>query len=229
MKAPQTALLLVGSPKPGASSSESLGTYLLEDLEKRGVKTQTRHVARAVCSEEATEGLHVAVASADLIVFSFPLYIDSLPGPAVRALELIAARECAKGGAAVAAAGPAFVAICQSGFPEVGHSAVAVEICRNFARSAGFGWAGSLVLAAGGMISGQPMSKLKGRLRSAVRALDLTAEELAAGRPVPDEAVRLMAKPAIPAIGYRFMANWGWRSQAKKQAGGTPLDARPFV
>ena len=91
MKAPHTALLLIGSPKPGDSSSESLGGYLLEELEKRGVSTQTLKVARAVRTEEATEELHAAVAAADLIVLSFPLYIDSLPAPAIRALELIAA------------------------------------------------------------------------------------------------------------------------------------------
>ena len=66
-------------------------------------------------------------------------------------------------------------------------------------------------------------------MRSAVSALDLTADALAAGQAVPEKAVALMAKPAIPKNGYRFMANWGWRSQLKKEAGGTPLDAQPFA
>ena len=227
MKAPKTALLLVGSPKPGASSSESLGAYLLEGLEKHDVKTQTLHVAKAVRSDEAVEEL-LAAASADLIILSFPLYVDSLPGPAIRALELIAARRAAEGGAADAAAGPAFVAICQSGFPEADHSAVAIEICRNFAASAGLEWAGGLVMPEGGMLNGQPMSKMKGMMRSAAGALDLAADALAAGDPVPDEAVRLMAKPAFPRIAYRFTANWGWRSQVKKAAEGTPVDAQPY-
>jgi len=229
MRPPQTALLLIGSPKPGASSSESLGAYLLEDLEKRGLKTQTLKVAQAVRTEEATQGLYAAVAVADLIVLSFPLYVDSLPGPAIRALELIAARRAAGSGATDASPGPAFVAICQSGFPDVDHSEVALEICREFARSAGFEWAGGLILAAGGMIGGQPLAKLRGMMRSAVRALDLSAEELAAGRPVPDEAVALMAKPAIPKIGYRFMANRGWRSQIKQQGEGASLEAQPYA
>ena len=228
MKTPQTALLLVGSPKPGESSSESLGAYLFESLEKYDVSTQTLHVTKAVRSDEAVEELLAAVASADIVVLSFPLYVDCLPGPVIRALELIAARRAAEGGTADAAAGPAFVAICQSGFPEAEHSAVAIEICRNFARSAGLEWAGGLIMPAGGMLNGQPMSKMKGRMRSAAGALDLAADALAAGRPVPDEAVQLMAKPAIPRIAYRFIANWGWRSQAKKAAGGTPLDAQPF-
>lgn len=224
MKAPKTALLLVGSPKPGASSSGSLGAYLLEGLEKHDVKTQTLHVAKAVRSDEAVEEL-LAAASADLIILSFPLYVDSLPGPAIRALELIAARRAAEGGASD---GPGFVAICQSGFPEAGHSAVAIEICRNFAASAGLEWAGGLVMPEGGMLNGQPMSKMKHMMRSAVAALDLTAEALAAGDPIPDEAVRLMAKPGFPRTAYRFTANWGWRSQVKKAAEGTPVDAQPY-
>jgi hypothetical protein len=65
-------------------------------------------------------------------------------------------------------------------------------------------------------------------LRSAVRALYLTAAELAAGRPVPDEAVRLLAKPAIPRFAYRFVANRQWRSELRKQGATAPLDARPF-
>ena len=178
------------------------------------------------------EELRAAAASADLIVLSFPLYIDSLPAPTIRALELIAE---GRAGAADAVGGapdpsrPAFVAICQSGFPEVDHNEVAVEICRNFARDAGFEWAGGLILAAGGMVGGQPLRKLQGMMRSAVKALDLTAEELAAGRPVPDEAVQLMAKPPIPKIGYRFMANWGWRSQFKKRGRGGSLKDQPFA
>ncbi len=132
------------------------------------MKSQTLHVTKAVRSDEAIVELLAAVASADLIVLSFPLYVDSLPGPAIRALELIAARRGAVGGATDAAPGPAFVAICQSGFPEAEHSTVAIEICRNFASSAGLEWAGGLVMPEGGMLGGQPMSKMKDMLRSAV-------------------------------------------------------------
>jgi NAD(P)H-dependent FMN reductase len=220
MKTPTSALLLVGSPKPDASTSESLGVYLLEELEKRGVATQTMHVTKAVRNEGSVEELRAAVSSADLIVLSFPLYVDSLPAPAIRVLELLAERP----------AGPAaFMVICQSGFPEVEHNEVAVEICRHFAVDAGFEWVGGLILAAGGMVGGQPLRKLQGMMRSAVKSLDLTAEALASGRPVPDEAVRLMAKPPIPKFGYRFMANWGWRSEFKKRGRGASLTDQPYA
>ena len=130
---------------------------------------------------------------------------------------------------AVAGDKPAFVAICQCGFPEAEHNEVALEICRNFAPAAGFAWAGGLGMGAGGMTGERPLREIRGRMRAAVRALDLSAAELAAGRPVPDEAVRLMAKPAFPGFAYRFIANRSWRSQLKKQGTAAPLDAQPFA
>jgi hypothetical protein len=226
MNTPQTALLLIGSPKPGASSSASLGTYLVEELEQRGLRTDTVNLTRALRSEEATEAMQAAVAAADLVVLSFPLYIDSLPGPVIRALELIAARRA--GVTAAAGDKPAFVAICQCGFPEAEQNEVALEICRNFALATGFEWAGGLAMGAGGTTGGRPLREIRGMLRSAVRALDLAAAELAAGRSLPDEAVRLMAKPAIPGFAYRFVANRQWRGELKKQGATAPLDARPF-
>ena len=38
-----------------------------------------------------------------------------------------------------------------------------------------------------------------------------------------------MAKPAIPKAGYRFMANWGWRSQFKKRGQGGSLTDQPYA
>ena len=226
MRTPQRALLLVGSPKPGTSSSSSLGTYLLEELKKHGVQTETVNLTKALRSDEASEALHATVAAADLVVLSFPLYIDSLPAPVIRALEHIAARRA--GAPTESGAMPAFVAICQCGFPEAEHNAVALEICRNFALAARFEWAGGLGMGAGGMTGGRSPREIRGMMRSAAHALDLSAAALASGRPVPDEAVRLMAKPAIPAFAYRFIANRQWRGELKKQGVAASLDARPF-
>ena len=106
---------------------------------------------------------------------------------------------------------------------------MAIEICRNFASSAGFAWTGGLVMPEGGMISGAPMSKVAGRMPRVVKALDLTAAALIDGRPAPDEAVELMGKPAFPPVAYRFMANRGWRSQLKKQGKGGTLKDQPFA
>ena len=78
------------------------------------------------------------------------------------------------------------------------------------------------------MISGAPMRKVAGRMPRVVKALDLTAAALIDGRPAPDEAVELMAKPAFPPVAYRLMANMGWRSQFKKQGKGGSMTDRPY-
>ena len=101
-------------------------------------------VVKAVRNEETREQLRTAVAGSDLVILSFPLYVDSLPAPLLRALELIAGWRAEAGDRALPAGGstgdgePALVAICQSGFPEVEQSEIAIEICRDFAAAAGF-------------------------------------------------------------------------------------------
>jgi hypothetical protein len=243
VKAPRTALLLIGSPKPKASTSASLGGYLAEELEELGVQAKSLKLTTTLRTEEAMEGLHAAVAEADLVILSFPLYWDSLPAHVTRALELIAARRATAPDAASLGAGlaidaahssppaklPTLAAICQCGFPEVHQTEVALQICRNFAQRAGFAWAGGLAMGRGGMIDEAPLHKIAGRIRPVVQALDLSAAALAAGRPLPDEAVQLMAKPTFPAFAYRLTANWGWRRKHKEEGASTPLDARPFA
>ena len=126
-------------------------------------------------------------------------------------------------------ASPTFVAICQSGFPEQRHSETALRICRNFARAAGFAWAGGLAMGGGAMIGGRPLTELGGQARSQARALELTAEALCDGQPVPDEAERSMGKLPIPALVYRKMGHRGWRRQAKASGAHGQLTAQPFA
>jgi NAD(P)H-dependent FMN reductase len=228
MSAPQAggrkALLLGGSPKPEKSSSESLLAYLGEQLEKQGVDTESVRLIKTVRSKEATAELVAAVAAADLVVLSFPLYWDALPGHVVRVFERVAAARAAT----TPATRPAFVAVAQGGFPEAEQNQVALQICRNFAAAAGLDWAGGLAMGAGGTLEGLPMSKAGNRVPGVVKALDLTAAALAAGEPVSEEAVRLMAKPAFPPVVLRFMGSWGLRSRYKKEGDGRGLKAKPF-
>jgi hypothetical protein len=232
MRRPGNALLLIGSPKPGASSSAALGTYLLDGLAGQGLSTEALVLTKALSCPQATDSMLAAVAAADLVVLSFPLYIDSLPAPVIRALELIAddrAGRASRGDLPQEGDRQGLVAICQCGFPEARHDQVALEMCANFARATGFAWAGGLAMGGGGLIDARPLAERAGPLRFVVRALECGAAELAEGRPLPAEAVRLMAKPAFPAFAYRLIANRGWRHELKQRGATAPLDARPFA
>jgi hypothetical protein len=230
MTSPKTALLLVGSAKPaGGSTSEALGSYLAQHLQERGIATTTMHVARALRTEEGTAALLAAVDAADVVILAFPLYVDSLPYLVTKALERITAHRLGSHGTAEAAATrPMFLAIANCGFPEAAHNATALAICAQFADEAGFEWAGGLALGEGGAISGRPLAEVSGMAHNVVSALDKVAEALAAGRPAPEEAVALMARPFIPATAYMLLGDLGWLMQAWQNRVLTRLGARPF-
>jgi hypothetical protein len=230
MTSPKTALLLVGSGKPaGGSTSEALGSYLAQRLQERGIATTTMHVARVLRTEERTAALLAAVDAVDVLILAFPLYVDSLPYLATQALERIAAhRTGSRGTAEAVATRPTFLAIANCGFPEAAHNATALAICEQFADAAGFVWAGGLALGEGGAISGRPLEEVSGMARNVVSALDMVAGALAAGRPAPEEAIALMARPFIPATAYMLMGDLGWLMQARQNRALTRLGARPF-
>ena len=225
MTSPKSALLLIGSPKPaGESSSESLGTTLLERLAERGIQAETQHVARAMRTEARTQELLHAVDRADLFILAFPLYVDSLPYLAIQALERIAAHRQGQESPAPAA----FLAIANCGFPEVRHNDTALLICEQFAAVASLRWAGGLALGEGGAINGQPLAKAGGMVRNVVAALDLAAAALAEGEPAPAEAIARMGRPFIPSRAYMLMGDLGWLRQARRNRVLTRLGARPF-
>jgi hypothetical protein len=224
MSTRKRVLLLVGSAKLPRSTSESLGAYLLERLGERGLETETILLHRLFRADENFGGLPAAVESADLLVLAFPLYIDSLPYLVVRALELLARHRAVR----TDEKRQQMACIVNCGFPEARHIEPAVAICRRFAEEAGFEWAGGLALGGGEMINGQPLQDLGGRVRNVIRSLALTADALADGKPVPEEAVALMARPSIPAWMYVLVGGIGWRRRARKYGAQRRLKDQPY-
>ncbi len=219
------ALLLVGSAHQPRSTSQSLGEYLLERLAKGGLDTETLFLHRALRSEETTEELLAAVDRADPVILAFPLYVDTLPYLVTRTLELLAAHRQDRD----LPGGQRLLVIVNCGFPEAAHNAVALEICRRFARETGFTWAGGLALGGGGAINGRPLSQVQGLARNVIRALDMTAEALLRGEAAPPAAVALMERPMIPAWLYIRIGHRLWKRQARKYGTSGRLMARPFV
>ena len=223
---PRRALLLIGSPRGKTSSSQSLGGYLFERLAERGIQTETIRLQTVLRSPERQMALLRAAAEADLIVLAAPLYVDSLPAQTIRMLEMLV-----DGPAHRDASHPQrFAAIINCGFPESNHNQTALAICSQFAREAGYSWAGGLSLGAGqGIVHGAPLAESGNQTRSIRRSLDIAAEALAAGLAIPPESVTIMAKPVIPAWLYLLMGGIGWRQQARKYGVQKQLDARPYA
>ena len=206
------ALLLVGSPRMAKSTSETLGGYLLNRLQAQGVETEKLYVQRSLKSTEKQDALVAAVAQADLVVLAAPLYVDSLPAPVIRVLEVLAQRlnEHSR------RQGQRLLAISNSGFPEAHHSDTALAIYKRFAHEAGFAWAGGLALGAGEPVKNQSLADGRGLVRNVTKALDMAAAALARDELLPREAEDLMRQPLMPAGMYRTMGNLGWRLQARQ-------------
>ena len=205
--AAKQALLIIGSPKlKSPSTSKVLGAYLLERLEEQGWQIESLTLRPALLQEQGRAEVLAAADRADLLIFAFPLYVDSLPFLATRALEILASRRQARPRV------QRFVALCNCGYPEAQHTAPALAICRQFADHAKISWAGSLALGAGeALSSGEPLSARGGNghppTKHVMQALDLSAEALAKGLPVPDKAQRVLEKSPIPLIPFSL---WRW-------------------
>jgi len=201
------ALLIVGSPKvKRPSTSGVLGGYLLDRLKERGWETELLTLRASLGREDGQLELLAATNRAELIVLAFPLYVDALPFLMTKALTVLAAHR-----ARISDVPPQrFVAICNSGFPEAHQNSLALAICRRFAVASRMTWAGALALGAGeALSSGRPL-EAKNRqgppVKHVMQALRITGAALAEGRPVPAEAVALMAKNPVPLP----FAVWQW-------------------
>lgn len=224
MIAKKRALLLVGSPKGPGSTSDSIGTYLVDRLRVGSFDTEKFRIHPSIRSDKGRENLISAIDECDVLILAFPLYVDSLPSPVIRAMEFVArhrnsAKQFKRQG---------FLAISNSGFPEAHHNKTALAICRRFALESGFEWLGGLALGGGQAVDGRPLGKLGGMARNIRKSLDLTASALIEGRPIPEEAVSFMAKPITPVWMYTWFGELRWKRQARKHGVKNRLYDRPY-
>lgn len=216
-------LLLVGSPKPGASASRSFGEAVLGLFAARAIRTRTARVAPAFDAPQKMDQLLSDIAWAELVLLSFPVYVDSLPAPVIRLLEAWAARAAAE-----ARPDPPvrLAALVQCGFPEARHCDPAIAICEQFCRETGVGWAGALAFGAGGTLEGRPLERSP--LAKAAPLLRQTVDALNVGLPIPEEARQAFARQFAPSWTYTLFGGLGWWWLARKRGGREPLRLRRY-
>jgi hypothetical protein len=213
-KAGERVLLLVGSPKGlEESSSARLGRLVVDGLEERGWTSESIHLHAAVKSEEGRQELFEAIDRANVVVFATPLYVDSLPAPAIRTLELIAAHRSASDVKRV----PRFVSIVHCGFVEPSQNDTCQRILLRFADRAGFERVAGVSLGGGG--------RIPKRVRS---AFDILVEALDLEILVPGEVERLTRKPLMAGWLYVIGGNMGWKRLADKSGVKDQLRAQPY-
>lgn len=214
------ALLLVGSPRGPKSISEFLGTYFARKLQERGIETEKVRLYSSMKSDEEKEHLFPSIDRSDILILTFPLYVDSLSSLVTKVLEMILEHR-------KSIENPRrhqFVAIANNGFPEAHQNDTALAICRRFARETGMEWAGSLGVGGGegiGFIArlfgGRPLEKLGFFSKKERKSLDLITEFLTAGGNNSQEVMELRANRPMPAWMYVMGGTiFDWRHKARK-------------
>ena len=217
-------LLLIGSPKPGASAARSFGEAVIGRLAARGAQARTARVTPAFRSPDAMERLMTDIEWADLVLLSSPVYVDTLPAPVMRLLETWGRRAGVHGPADSHSV--RLAALVQCGFPEAQHCALAIDVCEEFCRESGVGWAGALAFGCGGALSGRTPERSP--LAKAVPALDEAADALASGRAIPEEARRVVGRQFAPTWAYTLFGGLIWWWIARKRGGREPLRLRRY-
>ena len=214
----------MGSPKGENSTSASLGNYLIHKLEEQGLSSERAFIYRLVNRQEKQKELLSLVDNADLIILAFPLYVDSLPAPVIKAMELLnEERALSK-----SSKNQGFVVLSNCGFPEASHINTALEICRIFAKESGLDWKGGVAFGGGGAVNGIPLEERGGMVRNVRKGLNIAAEALAKGKAIPQEATDLISKKMMPVGLYKMMGNLGWRFQARKFGARKRMKNKPY-
>lgn len=202
MNTKKKALLLIGSPKKFQSASEFTGGFLLALLEEKGMQTEKLQILPLIQSKEGKNKLLLSIASTDIIIFSCPLYIDSMPHWVITAMELIV--EYRK-----KLSNPkkqSFIAISNCGYPEAKHNNVALAIYRKFAKEADFKWAGGLAFGMAAAMCVKISKRVSFLFQNMKKTLKITADALMEDRHIPKKAFELMVKPFAPAWFYVYSA-----------------------
>jgi hypothetical protein len=220
----EKAVLLIGSPKGENSTSASLGNYLISKLEELGMENERLFVHRMVNREEKIQEMFQTIENVDLIILTFPLYVDSLPAPVIEAMELIK-EHCIN---LENKRSQNFIAIANNGFPEVSQNQIALKICEIFSKECGFQWKGGIAFGGGGAIDGAPLLEKGGMVRNIIKGLDMVAQALYDNKDIPQEAIDLLAKKLIPYSMYRVFGNLGWRMQAKRYGVKQKIKSKPY-
>ncbi|MCC7055283.1 MAG: flavodoxin family protein [Gemmatimonadaceae bacterium] len=221
---PTRAMLLIGSAKPhGTSTSESLGSVLLERLALHGLDVSMRYVQREAHDAASLHAFASAVRAHDLLIVAAPVYIDALPALVTRALEAILSDR--QGDAEPPPLTVAMVLNC--GFPESRHASVARTIGALFARRARARWAGALQLGGGGAIHGEKLSAAGRIVHHLPPLLEDAAASLASGRSLTAAVRDGFRQQLMPTTLYMAAGDAGWLWTASHEGALTRLWERP--
>ncbi len=194
-------IALIGSPKAQHSASEHLLGLLVDKLEYPVTCTiRLRH-------EPLTETAMTALLSADVLLLSFPLYVDGIPGHLLRHLESLEKRFI-EHRRSIRVYG-----LSNAGYYEGIHNEVALACLKHWCERTELTYGGGLGIGAGAMQAFAQIPIFKNPRRSLQKALDHLSQAINQQMPSADAFV----SPNFPRWLYKIMGNRMWFKAITKQ------------
>lgn len=207
-------LLLVGSPKTEHSTSNALGQYLLQKFITSECEFQTFYVYQALKDDEKTSQLINSFNDSDLIILTYPLYVDSLPANCIKLMELITKKRSEMKTFKI----KKLLIASNCGFYEKEQIQNSVNVCRLFAKENNLDWQGAICVGGGAQIDGKKLEDLGGMSMGLRKAIDKIAASINNNIKPPKDFFDNIVFPPEPKFMYFMIANSSFKKKlAKKQ------------
>ncbi len=191
-------LLLIGSPQGDKSTSNSLAQYILDNINRENFQTDKLFIPKELNEKKDKNELITKVNKADLIILSYPLYVDTPPASVINAFEFIEEN--------IQMRPRKFIAIGNCGYPKASGIKISQQICKNFTEQTGMEWLGSLSLGKGAIIMGKHLEKSGFIVNKVKNALDILIKAIEEDKEIPTKADQQM-KLIMPDWLYVFVVN----------------------
>lgn len=205
-------LLMVGSPKKELSTSNSIGQYMIMNFKKSDCISKTIFIYDSPKDEYHCKDMIDCFNESNIIILSYPLYVDSLPARCIEAFEYITAEKAKKS----CISDQIFLAIGNCGFYEKKHLQNSLNICKFFADENNLKWYGGIAIGGGPQIQGKDLLSLGNMTQNLRTALSIVCDSIINGYDIKMDKINKLTNLPEPRFVYSMMANLSFKNAAKK-------------
>lgn len=201
-----------GSPK-----TIGISALIIKQMEKLLDEQIEKHHAIQLVHAETPKETIAEMLEADILLFVFPLFVDSLPSPLI---ELLTRLESA---AYLGASIPRVFAIVNGAFDST-QTSLALEMIKHFTCCVGLPWGYGVGIGAGSMLYNADDNWEKGLASGIHRALSNLATAIKEKKSGPN----IYIAPNFPRFLYKAIGNFNFCFEAKRN-GVSNLRVRPYM
>lgn len=233
---------LMCSPRGEKSASYSLGSYITNLLEEKGISQKEFRIYQTLKDEKKIDEMVKSINESDIIILSSPLYIDQAPYMTIQLMDLITEKNQE---GKFSKKDRFLFAISNAGYLEYYHNNIVLRIYEQFAKKNGFTWSGGLPIGAAGTYALYPIPEFLKMLEplpdddtrkeiyeKPTKIIDSViksaVDHLSKGEKVPVSDLKKMEFIPMPLQSYAEGGNKNWIQAAEGSGAKDKLRDKPY-